>query len=99
MIYISHLTLKNFRRLSDVSIPLKPKCVIIGENNAGKTSVLELLDIALNPTRRGLFLSDDDISHGSPSNARIEATIEISPMTGPVFGTAERAAFDVDRQR
>lgn len=95
MIYISRLTLRNYRRMREVEIPLKPHTVIIGENDTGKSSVLELLDIALNPTRRGPFLEDGDFTYGlDPDTTRIEAVIEIRPWLGPVFGTVERAIFD-----
>ena len=95
MIYISGLKLRNYRRLREVDIPLKRHTVIIGENNTGKSSVLELLDIALNPTRRGIFLEESDCTHGfDPDTTQIEAEIEIKPWTGPVFGTVERALFD-----
>lgn len=81
--------------MRDVELPLKPHTVIIGENNAGKSSVLALLDVALNPTRRGPFFEDSDFTHGlDPETDRIEVVIEIRPWPGPVFGTVERAIFD-----
>ena len=52
MLYISRVSIKNYRRLRNVKVPLKPHSVVIGENNAGKSSLLGLLEIALNPTRR-----------------------------------------------
>ena len=46
-------TFKNFRGFSDLKVDLKPLTLISGENNTGKTSVLE-----------GLFLFHDYVSVG-----------------------------------
>lgn len=40
---ISEVTIKNFRALRDVTIPLQPFSILIGENDVGKTSVLSAL--------------------------------------------------------
>lgn len=41
------IIIKNFRCLADVSVPIGDTTVIIGENNSGKTALLEALRIAL----------------------------------------------------
>lgn len=46
--YINKLQIKNYRNLHDFSIQLKPKTLIIGENNVGKTSLLKALSLLLN---------------------------------------------------
>ncbi len=95
MLYISRITIRNYRRLQDVEIPLKPHAVLIGENNAGKTSLLELVESALNPTRRFAFLEDSDVSHGlNPETTAVEALIQISPLDSKVFSTEERVKLD-----
>ena len=95
MIYISQVHLKNYRRFHDETIPLRPHSVLIGENNAGKTSLLELLDFLLNPTRRGLFIADSNLSHGMDIEASpIEVTLTLSPWPGDQFGSAERGILD-----
>ena len=38
---LDRVTIKNFRCLRDVSVPLKPLTVLIGENDTGKSSFLE----------------------------------------------------------
>ncbi len=38
---LDHITIKNFRCLRDVSVPLKPLTVLIGENDTGKSTFLE----------------------------------------------------------
>lgn len=61
---IHEIRIKNFRSLLDVVIPVDPETtVIIGENNAGKSAVLDALRIALpqrGTGRRGLSVGDYD---------------------------------------
>ena len=45
--YISRLSIENFRCIRALDIPLSPTSVIIGENNAGKTAVLDAVKIAM----------------------------------------------------
>ena len=95
MIYISQVHLKNYRRFHDETIPLRPHSVLIGENNAGKTSLFELLDFLLNPTRRGLFIADTNLSHGMDiETTPIEVTLTLSPWPGDQFESAERGILD-----
>ncbi len=52
------VTIKNFRCLVDVTIPIDDTTILIGENNSGKTALLEALRIALPRTitgRRAVF--------------------------------------------
>jgi predicted ATPase len=42
------LSISGFRRLSEVSFPLRPLCVMIGANGTGKTSVLNVLSLLAN---------------------------------------------------
>ena len=95
MIYISQVHLKNYRRFDDVRVPLHPHTVLIGENNAGKTSLLELLDFLFNPTRRGLFVADTNLSHGKDiETTPIEATFTLSPWPGDQFEPFKRGILD-----
>ena len=95
MIYISQVHLKNYRRFHDVTIPLRPHSVLIGENNAGKSSLLELLDHLLNPTRRGLFIADNNLSHGRTIESdAIEGTITLRSWPNDQFEPFERGILD-----
>lgn len=44
---LSHIIIKNFRGIEELSLPLERCTVLIGENNTGKTSVLEAVHICL----------------------------------------------------
>jgi len=59
---ITSVTIKNFRGLKHVELDLGPTTVLIGENNSGKTSVLDALRLCLRelgPRRRVVFDSLD----------------------------------------
>ena len=45
--YISQLKINNYRNFIDFQIDLKPFTLLIGENNSGKSGVLQALDILL----------------------------------------------------
>lgn len=47
---IRSITVRNFRNLHDVTVPLRPGAVIVGENGAGKSNLLYALRLALDPT-------------------------------------------------
>lgn len=95
MIYISQIHLKNYRRFHDETIHFRPHAILIGENNAGKTSLLELLDFLLNPTRRGLFIADTNLSHGMDIEVvPLEATLTLSPWPSSKFESSERQMLD-----
>lgn len=48
---VTHLTIKNFRGIRSASILLPQHGVMIGDNNTGKTTVLEALHLVLGPDR------------------------------------------------
>ena len=48
---ISHLSLRNFKGVKQGELPLFPLTILVGTNNAGKTSILEALFLAPNPFR------------------------------------------------
>lgn len=45
MSQFKHLTVKGFRRLRDVEVPLRPLTVLLGVNGVGKSSVLDALSL------------------------------------------------------
>jgi predicted ATPase len=57
-----NLSIRGFRRLQDVQFPLRPLCVMIGENGTGKTSVLDVMSLLANSARNLLGASVADLS-------------------------------------
>lgn len=60
--FLSRVSIKNFRCFQDVDIRLDKTTVLIGENNSGKTSFLDAIRLCLSRagTRRGGGLEDSD---------------------------------------
>lgn len=73
---LRELKIKNFRKLDDLTV-IFPKglCVIIGENNTGKTAIIDALRLMLMPSRDfdALRITEDDFRNGADG-----APIEIS---------------------
>ena len=61
---IASIRIRNFRVLKDVQIPLARATVLIGENNSGKSSVLECLSLTLGRRwgQRGTGFSEYDLT-------------------------------------
>lgn len=51
---IDRVRVKNFRNLADVDLHLQPGAVIVGENRAGKTNLLEAIRLVLDPALSSL---------------------------------------------
>lgn len=45
--FLSHVHIKNFRGIEDLSLSLDDICVLIGENNSGKSSILDAIRVCL----------------------------------------------------
>lgn len=45
--YISHVTIKNYRNLRNVDVDLKRETVVVGENNGGKSNFLRAITLPL----------------------------------------------------
>ncbi|MCA1548879.1 AAA family ATPase [Bradyrhizobium sp. BRP19] len=48
---ISHLSIENFRGIRNASVLLPDHAVLIGDNNVGKSTILEALDLVMGPDR------------------------------------------------
>ena len=48
---VARLTIKNYRGIKQAVILLPKHGVLIGDNNTGKTTILEALDLVLGPDR------------------------------------------------
>ena len=47
---VVRLSVRNFRNLADVSVPLSHGTVVVGENRAGKSNLVYALRLVLDPT-------------------------------------------------
>lgn len=72
---LKQIRVKNFRCLVDVSIPIEGDTVLVGENNSGKTALLDALRIALPRTVAGRKATFDEYDYymvkvsGSPQSS------------------------------
>jgi putative ATP-dependent endonuclease of OLD family len=69
--WLREVTIKQFRSCCDVAVPLRPSLtVLVGENNAGKSNVIEALRLGTNPLsgRRVRYFEPEDVSrrHSGP---------------------------------
>ncbi|MCG7853001.1 MAG: AAA family ATPase, partial [Methanosarcinaceae archaeon] len=74
--WLRELTIRNFRRIEELTINFtRGLCVIVGENNAGKTAIIDALRVMLFPSRDfdALRINEDDFRSGTDY-----APIEIS---------------------
>jgi putative ATP-dependent endonuclease of OLD family len=90
--YLSNVTVKNFRNLALVSVDLSPGLnVIVGENNIGKTNLLDAIRAALgfpSVTENLVRLSKDDL-HKDSSGKSISDTIRVD-LTFSGLSTTEQ---------
>ncbi|MDM8546183.1 AAA family ATPase [Candidatus Venteria ishoeyi] len=89
-IFIEKTRIRNFRSLRQVDITLSPNVtLLVGANNAGKTTFLRALGIALNADRR--FISQDDLFIDKDGNAlgEDERAIWIDVKIVPADGRSE----------
>lgn len=82
---LTHLHIRNFRGIEDLSLPLDDLCVLIGENNSGKSSILDALRICLTRSlsRRAAVFDEYDYhledESAEPSKAKpIEITLRFA---------------------
>jgi putative ATP-dependent endonuclease of OLD family len=79
--YLQRFTIHSFRSCLHVEVQLQPTLtLLVGENNAGKSNIIEALRLATLPLsgRRTRYFEEDDLTHGEP---------------GPITLTAEFAAL------
>jgi putative ATP-dependent endonuclease of OLD family len=77
-VYLSQLEVEGFRSLSRVSVTLnRDVSVLVGENNGGKSNVIDALRLLTEPMdgRRNLYLDRDDVFRGHvPGQVTLRAT-------------------------
>jgi hypothetical protein len=72
---VARLTIKNYRGIKQAVILLPKHGVLIGDNNTGKTTVLEALDLVLGPDRlsRQPPIDEHDFFCGKYTAQRVSA--------------------------
>ena len=75
---IKSMTLQNFRRYSNaVTIEFENLTAFVGKNDAGKSSILEALDIFFNEGKGCVKLDKDDINKNEAEHGNKEISIAI----------------------
>lgn len=97
--YISQLSIINFRCFSEFSVFFNDGMnVIIGENNAGKTTILSAIELFFGETKKRNLNIDDfhrglAIDNGKPPEIRIELKIKSSGGTDTIDDLAVVASW------
>ncbi|MGD0069667.1 MAG: AAA family ATPase [Streptosporangiaceae bacterium] len=81
--YLRTLRLSNFRSCYETTVAFRPTLtLLVGENNSGKSNVIEALRLATPPLnlRRSRYFEMDDLSHGRADQA-IELGLELAGLT------------------
>ena len=76
--HIASIRIRNFRGLKDIEMPLARATVLIGENNSGKSSVLDCISLTLGRRwgQRGTGFSEYDLTIDSDAVPDAETTAE-----------------------
>lgn len=106
---ISRLTINNFRGIQSACIYLPKHCCLIGDNNAGKTTILEAIDLALGPDRLNRLAPIDEHDFylgnyvGDVAASDVDSALDTtnggqvadSPVSGPDPTEAPRIQIEV----
>lgn len=100
---IVHLKIENFRGIKQASLLLPKHGVLIGDNNTGKTTILEALDLVLGPDRLnrqpsidehdffiGVYIQKNDLSSG-----KTEAPLSAGPVHEDVDVSISKIIIEV----
>src|SRR5262245_11730403 len=81
-IFIAEARIRNYRCLRFVDVQLDPLTILIGQNNSGKTSILEALFAAIGFGQRGI-LNDDIYLAKSEITAQKDRPVTIDLLIRP----------------
>src|SRR5689334_7967089 len=79
--YISRVTIKNFRNFKDFDVVLKSQAIFVGANRVGKSNLLTAIQLAVDPDLPPNFrktLSNDDFFGGVVVAEGIKISVEFS---------------------
>ncbi|MBO7173776.1 MAG: AAA family ATPase [Burkholderiaceae bacterium] len=83
MISIDRIRIQGFRGIDFLQMALSPTCVLIGQNNSGKTSVLRAMQMALSDS---LPISHDDFHHVNNDDETHRFSIDLRIVATDQFG-------------
>lgn len=92
--FVSNITIRNYRSCRRVSVRLRPEVTVLaGENNAGKTTVIDSLRQLTDALdgRRGLALTDGDVFDGTGPNDQVQLRAVLSDIDPDHAGTYQSA--------
>lgn len=98
--HLSRLHIRNFRGIGRLDLDLGPTTVIIGENNCGKTSVLDAIAISLGPACSGEACPFNALDYhralrdGVPAPEPITITVELAEQSRDEWSEAVVRAFE-----
>lgn len=85
---IVHLKIQNFRGIESAELLLPENVVLVGDNNSGKSTILEAIDLVLGPERirqrpvidehdfyEGRYIVDEDDEENEEIEIRVEAVV------------------------
>lgn len=85
--YLSKITIKNYRGIRDLSMSFNPNLnVIIGENGSHKSALIDAIRLlySIGEQQRSIYVSNEDFyfdSESKISTSRIEITYKFSDLT------------------
>ena len=97
--HIASIRIRNFRGLKDIEMPLARATVLIGENNSGKSSVLDCISLTLGRRwgQRGTGFSEYDLTiDGDAAPDAAGETTEEAAGTGDTVADAELPEASVE---
>ena len=89
-IFIAEARIRNYRCLRSVDVQLDPLTILIGQNNSGKTSILEALFASIGFGQRGIL--NDDIYL---AKSEITAPKDRPDVSASTTSTADRPSASV----
>lgn len=92
-ILIEKVRVQNFRSLKNIEVTLSKLTLLVGANNAGKTSFLRAINLALGVEKRGVTLEDLFIDKNGEGSTNKTITVDI--LISPTNDNAEKIdSFD-----
>lgn len=96
-IWIKSVRVSGFRGLDNIEVELEKTTILTGMNNAGKTSFLKAIQVALG--NRQFISQDDFFIRGNEHSERIIIDLLIAPSEGDDFSDDWEILFTTERLR